>query len=76
MLKAAIMCHADQQWKEAPPLVLLRICTAFKEDLQASVAELAYSAPLRIPSELLAPTANQANPAHLISQLCQHMVCL
>jgi hypothetical protein len=39
-LKAAIMCHVDQQWTEVLPLVLLGICTAFKEDLQASVAEL------------------------------------
>jgi transposase InsO family protein len=39
-LKAAIMCHTDQQWTEALPLVLLGIRTAFKEDLQASVAEL------------------------------------
>jgi hypothetical protein len=29
-LKAAIMCHADQQWTEALPLVLLGIRTAFK----------------------------------------------
>ncbi|XP_023711055.1 uncharacterized protein LOC111866385 [Cryptotermes secundus] len=35
-LKAAIMFHADQQWTEALPLVLVGIRTAFKEDLQAS----------------------------------------
>jgi cleavage and polyadenylation specificity factor subunit 1 len=38
-LKAAIMCHADQQWTEALPLVLLRICTSFAADLQASLGE-------------------------------------
>jgi transposase InsO family protein len=37
--KAAIMCHADQQWTEELPLVLLGIRSAFKEHLQASVAE-------------------------------------
>jgi transposase InsO family protein len=36
-LKAAIMCHADQQWTEAFPLVL-GIRTSFKVGLQASVA--------------------------------------
>jgi transposase InsO family protein len=36
-LKAAIICHADQQWTEALPLVLLGIRTSFKEDLQACV---------------------------------------
>ncbi|PNF39898.1 hypothetical protein B7P43_G00926 [Cryptotermes secundus] len=35
-LKAAIMCHADQQWTEALPLLLVGIRTAFKENLQAS----------------------------------------
>jgi cleavage and polyadenylation specificity factor subunit 1 len=46
-LKATIMCHADQNWTEALPLVLLGIRASFKEDLQASVAELVYSEPLR-----------------------------
>jgi transposase InsO family protein len=45
MLKAAIMCHADQQWTEALPLVLLGIRTSFKADLQVSVAELIYGEP-------------------------------
>ncbi|PNF40931.1 hypothetical protein B7P43_G14835 [Cryptotermes secundus] len=75
-LKAAIMCPADQQWTEVLPLVLLGTHTAFKEDLQASVAELMYSEPLRIPGELLIPTADPVAPAHLISELCQHMACL
>jgi cleavage and polyadenylation specificity factor subunit 1 len=52
-LKAAIMCHGDQQWTEALPLVLLGIRTSYKADLQASVAELVYREPLRIPGELL-----------------------
>jgi cleavage and polyadenylation specificity factor subunit 1 len=75
-LKAAIMCHADQHWTEALPLVLLGIRTAFKENLQASVAELVCGEPLRIPGELLTPTANPVGPAHLITQLRQHMACL
>jgi cleavage and polyadenylation specificity factor subunit 1 len=49
-LKAAIMCHANQQCTKALPLVLLGIRTAYKEDLQASVAELVYDEPLRIPA--------------------------
>jgi cleavage and polyadenylation specificity factor subunit 1 len=75
-LKAAIMCHADQQWTEALPLVLLGIRTAYKADLQASVAELVYGEPLRIPGELLTPTADPVDPAHLITQLRQHMARL
>jgi hypothetical protein len=49
------MCHADQQWTDALPLVLLGIRMAFKVDLQASVAELVYS-------ELLTPTADSVDP--------------
>jgi transposase InsO family protein len=75
-LKAAIMCHADQQWTEALPLVLLDIRTAYKEDQQASVAELVYGEPLRIPGELLTPTAEPVDPAHLITELRQVMARL
>jgi hypothetical protein len=70
------MCHAEQQWTEVLPLVLLGIHMAFKEDLQASVAELMYGEPLRIPGELLTPTADTVDPAHLVTELCQHMACL
>jgi hypothetical protein len=67
-LKAAIMCLADHQWTEALPLVL-GIRTAYKEDLQASVAELVYSEPLTL-------TAEPVDPAHLITELRQHMAHL
>jgi hypothetical protein len=75
-LKAAIMYHTDQQWTEALSLVLLGIRTAFKEDLQASVVELLYGEPLRIPGELLTPTAESVDPAHFITELRQHMARL
>jgi cleavage and polyadenylation specificity factor subunit 1 len=75
-LKAAIMCHADQQWTEVLPLVLLGIRTGFKEDLQASVAELVYGEPLRILGKLLTPSTNPRDPALLVSELCRHMACL
>jgi cleavage and polyadenylation specificity factor subunit 1 len=70
------MCHADQQWTESLPLVLLGVRTAFKTDLQASVAEPVYGEPLRIPGELLTSTTDQVEPAHLITQLHQHMTRL
>jgi hypothetical protein len=67
------MCHTDQQWTEALPLVLLGIRTVFKEGLQASTAEFAYGEPLRIPGEQLTPTADPVDPAHLITELRQDM---
>jgi cleavage and polyadenylation specificity factor subunit 1 len=75
-LKADIMCHADQQWTEALPLVLLGIRTSYMADLQASVGELAYGKPLRIPYELLTPAAGLAEPEHLNTQLRWHMARL
>jgi hypothetical protein len=62
-----------QHWTEALPLVLLGIRTAFKDDLQASASELVYGEPLRIPGELLAPTADPVDPAHFITELRQQM---
>lgn len=50
-LKAAIMCHADANWVDTLPLVLLGIRSAIKEDLKASSAELVYGEPLRLPGE-------------------------
>jgi cleavage and polyadenylation specificity factor subunit 1 len=72
-LKAAIMCHAGQHWTDALPLVLLGIRTQFKEDLEASTAELVYGEPLRIPGERLTPTADPVDPAHLIPDIRQHL---
>lgn len=44
MLKADIMCHANEQWTEVFPIVL-DIRASFKEDLQESVADLVYGNP-------------------------------
>jgi cleavage and polyadenylation specificity factor subunit 1 len=74
-LKAAIMCHADQQWTETL-LLVLGIRTSFKADLHAPVAELVYGEPVRIPGELLTPTADPVEPAHLIIQLHCHVARL
>jgi hypothetical protein len=70
------MCHANKNWTKALPLVLLGICASFKEDLQASVAELVYGEPLRILGELLTPTADPVDPALPITELHQHMAHL
>lgn len=56
-LKAAIMCHADSNWVDILPLVLLGVRSAFKDDLQTSSAELVYGEPLRLPGEFFQATA-------------------
>lgn len=61
-LKAAIMCHGNSSWSETLPMVLLGIRTAWKEDIQATAAELVYGEPLRLPGEFLSPK-DQLAPA-------------
>lgn len=55
-LKASITCHAQHNWIEVLPFVLLGIRSAFKEDLQSSSAELLYGEPLRLPGEFFNPS--------------------
>lgn len=51
-LKAALMCHPETPWPEALPTVLLGLRTTFKEDLQASPAEMVFGTSPRVPGEL------------------------
>ena len=53
-LKAAIRSHR-QRWTEILPLVLLGIRSAWKEDLNATTAEMVYGQPLRLPDQFLTP---------------------
>lgn len=41
-LKPAITCHDSSNWIDALPLVLLGMQSAFKENIQATAAELVY----------------------------------
>jgi hypothetical protein len=67
------MCHADEQWTEALPLVHLGIPTAYKEDLQSSAVQLVCSEPLWVPGELLVPAAPKVKVSIFIQQLRRHM---
>jgi len=70
-LEAAIICRAQERWTEALPLVL-GMRTAFKEDLRASVAELVYGEPLRIPGKFMAASPTTRVPSQRITQLRHH----
>jgi len=41
-LKSAIKCHQTQNWAEVLPMILLGLRVSYKEDIQASTAELVY----------------------------------
>ncbi|XP_014212711.1 uncharacterized protein LOC106642447 [Copidosoma floridanum] len=45
--KAGLMCCPDALWPEALPSVLLGLCNTFKEELQASPAEMLFDFTLR-----------------------------
>lgn len=53
-LKAAILCHDPNRWCEHLPMILLGLRSTFKQDLDASPAEMVYGTTLRIPSEFFA----------------------
>lgn len=73
-LKAAIMCHVNESWTDALPFVLLGIRAAWKEDLQASSAELVYGEPLRIPGEFFAPANTpQVDNSEFVARLRRSM---
>lgn len=54
-LKAAIVCHANNNWVDILPLVLLGVRSTLKEDLKSSPAELVYGEPIRLPGDFFQP---------------------
>lgn len=46
-VKAAIKCHASENWTETLPSVMLGLRAAYKEDLKASPSELLYGTPVQ-----------------------------
>jgi hypothetical protein len=67
------MCHANKQRTEVLTLVLLGICTAYKEDLQSSATHLVYDEPLWASGELLVPATPKVEESIFIQQLRRHM---
>lgn len=56
-LKASIMCVNNQKWTKTLPLVLLGLRTVFRDDFEASSAELVYGENLRLPGDMIQPTS-------------------
>ncbi|GFT44670.1 retrovirus-related Pol polyprotein from transposon opus [Nephila pilipes] len=51
-LKAAIIPHAKEKLTAVLPIILPGFRTAWKEDLQATAAEMLYRSPIQLPGEL------------------------
>ena len=76
-LNAALRAAAPAHWTEALSLALLGIRSALKQDMGCSTAELVYGAPLRLPGELIAPSATAPpTPASFTASLQRTMVAL
>ncbi|KAG8227521.1 hypothetical protein J437_LFUL008393 [Ladona fulva] len=63
-----------ERWADILPAILLGLGAAWKEDLGTTSAELVYGAPLRLPGEFLAPSADSLldNQSSFVSQLKRH----
>lgn len=72
-MKAALRCQ-QSRWTEALSLVLLGIRSAWKDDLEATSAEMVYGQPLRLPGEFLesrGPQGTDVNQAIFVQDLKQ-----
>ena len=58
-LKASL---TTSTWTQELPWVLLGLCTAFKEDIGSSSAELVYGTTLSLPGELIVPSNSPDSP--------------
>ena len=69
-LKSALRARlTGPNWIDELPYVLLGICTALKEDLRTSSAELVYGAPLTVPGDFVAVPNTTASPDTLLRTL-------
>ena len=55
-LKAAIRCHENKNWLEVLPTVMLGLRNSYKENIQATAAEMIYGTSLRLPGEFFVDT--------------------
>lgn len=65
-LKAALMCNAEIPWPDMLPATLLGLRTTYKEDLQASPAEMLFGTTLRVPGEFFVQNELPADPETFI----------
>lgn len=77
-LKQAIRCRTSIHWSDALPTVLLGLRSAFKEDLQATCAEMVYGTTLCLPGEFFSAQVDTKflDPPHFVKQLKEIMCSL
>ena len=68
-LKAALMCEPHTLWPQRLPVTLLGLRCCWKEDLQASPAEMLYGTTLRLPGEFFVSESIPADPRAFVGKL-------
>lgn len=75
-LKTVIICHQTENWVEILPVILIGIRAAWKEDLQATIAEMVYGKPIKLPGQFLQrnnPEILTENHEEVLEQLKKSM---
>ncbi|GFU63849.1 retrovirus-related Pol polyprotein from transposon opus [Trichonephila clavipes] len=72
-LKSALMTHLPESWLDSLPMVLLGIRSSFKQDLEASSAELVYGTTLKLPGEFFVNTPATTSTTSFLQSLRQHV---
>ncbi|GIY48498.1 reverse transcriptase [Caerostris darwini] len=72
-LKAAIRSHSTRQRSTVDPTIHLGFRAAWKEDKQATTAEMLYGTPIRLPGEFLSPSSSTIDPATFVGKLRETM---
>ncbi|GBN74424.1 hypothetical protein AVEN_252268-1 [Araneus ventricosus] len=67
------MAHGKVQWSSSLPTILLGFRATWKGDLEATTAEMAYGAPIRLPGEFLSPTTDSPDPSSFVGKLKEVM---
>ncbi|GBN44508.1 Retrovirus-related Pol polyprotein from transposon 412 [Araneus ventricosus] len=72
-LKAAIMAYGKVQWSSALSTILLGFRATWKEDLEATTAEMVYGTLIQLPGEFLSPTTDSPDPSTFVGKLKEVM---
>lgn len=71
-LKAAIRCHQNNQWTKILPTVLYGMRNAFKEDLQATPADMLYGQSLSMPGDFFSNQQKHITGCTFADELRKH----
>lgn len=67
-LKAAMKCKNNREWSKDLPIIMLGLRSIFKEDVQATPAELVYGKTLRLPSEFFTTLKENSNETEFVQR--------